>query len=171
MERLETARLVLRPFRDGDAADLYEYARDPDVGPIAGWPAHQSEDESREVIRTVFAHPHVFAVELKETGKVIGSAGFVGGHRTELPGPDDEIGYCLSPAYWGRGLMPEVVKELIRYGFGTLGLRTIWCDHYDGNTKSRRVIEKCGFVYRFSEVTRVALMDEDRLTHFYALER
>ena len=64
---LETPRLVLRPFTPADAEDLYDYARDPRVGPIAGWSPHRSMEESREIIRTVFAAPHVFAVELRET--------------------------------------------------------------------------------------------------------
>ena len=171
MERLETKRLVLRPFGEGDAASLYEYARDPDVGPAAGWPPHGSEAESLEIIRTVFSAPHVFALALKETGRVIGSAGFVDGHRTELPGPDDEIGYWVGKPYWGRGLAPEAVRELLRYGFQDLRLRTVWCNHYEGNAKSQRVIEKCGFYYRFSEETEVVLLGERRLTHFYAVTR
>ena len=62
---LETRRLRLRPFRDDDAADVYDYARDPRVGPIAGWQPHTSVEESREIIRTVFSAPGVFAMELK----------------------------------------------------------------------------------------------------------
>ena len=168
---LETKRLLLRPFTEADADDLYEYAKDPRVGPIAGWPVHTGVDNSREIIRTVFAAPNVFAVVDKAGGKVIGSAGFVGGDFPELPGPANEIGYALSPAFWGRGLMPEAVNELLRFGFEQLGLNAIWCSHYDGNQKSKRVIEKCGFRYRFSRETEVTLMNERRLTHFYALIR
>ena len=50
-ETFQTERLILRRWKDSDAESLYEYARDPEVGPIAGWPAHQSIAESREVIR------------------------------------------------------------------------------------------------------------------------
>lgn len=171
MERLETPRLILRPWRAADADDLYEYARDPRVGPIAGWPVHGDRAESLRVIETVFAAPHVFAMELREGGKVVGSVGYTDSHRTELPGPDDEIGYCLNPAYWGRGLMPEAVREVLRYGFEDLGLAAAWCNHYEGNAKSRRVIEKCGFLYRFSQETDVPLMGERRMTHFYALTK
>ena len=45
---METERLILRRWKDSDAEDLYKYARDLDVGPIAGWPAHQSVDESQD---------------------------------------------------------------------------------------------------------------------------
>lgn len=171
MERLETARLILRPAVEGDAGDIFAYASDPRVGPIAGWPPHRDLDESLRVIRTVFSTPGVAVLELKESGKVIGTAGFVDRHRAELPGPDDEIGYALSPDYWGRGLMPEAVGEVMRHGFEDMGLNTIWCACYDGNDKSRRVMEKAGFRYRFSETGRVELLDEVRLEHHYALTK
>lgn len=167
---LETRRTILRPFRDTDAADLYAYAQDPRVGPIAGWKPHGSEQESLEIIRTVFANPYQFAIVDRETGRVIGSAGFVGRKHGDISGPSDEIGYSLSPQYWGRGIMPEVVEELLRYGFEELGMTAIWCGHYDENHRSRRVVEKCGFAFVFS--TR--LSDEwttERLTHLYVCLR
>ncbi len=52
--KLETERLILRRWEESDADDLYKYASDPDVGPIAGWPPHKSIDESRNIIKTVF---------------------------------------------------------------------------------------------------------------------
>ncbi len=171
MPTLETPRLRLRPFTERDAADVYEYARDPRVGPIAGWPPHRSEGESREIIRTVFSQPGVFAIELKEGRKVVGSVGFVHNHPAGARAacPDDEVGYALSPAYWGRGLAPEAVEAVLRYGFEALGLRRIWCGHYAGNWKSRRCMEKCGFRYQFSRFTNVELMRERRETYFYLL--
>lgn len=168
---LETKRLILRPFSVDDSAELYDYAKDPRVGPVAGWPPHKDEAESKEIIASVFSEPNHFAVVDKESNRVIGSAGFTGQHATELPGPDDEIGYALHPDFWGRGLIPEAVLELLCYGFDDLGLATIWCNHYDGNEKSKRVIEKIGFQPQFSREEDVALMNERRMTHFYAIER
>ena len=81
-----------------------------------------------------------------------------------------EIGYALSPDYWGRGIIPEVVRELLRYGFEDLGLQEIWCSHYQENARSRRVIEKSGFTYAFVE----KISDEffpDRPTCFYFMLR
>ncbi|MDY3691133.1 MAG: GNAT family N-acetyltransferase [Dysosmobacter sp.] len=166
---LETPRLILRPFRQEDAGDVYEYARDPRVGPIAGWMPHASIEESREIIRTVFSRPDVFAMELRQSGKVIGSVGFVGNHPAgEDPMvPDDEVGYALSPDQWGRGLMPEAVEAVLEYGFTQLGLRRIWCGHYAGNWRSSRVIGKCGFHYRFSRTEYVSLVNETRQSYFY----
>lgn len=173
MERLETARLILRPFTAADAGDLYEYAADPRVGPAAGWPAHKSLEESREIIRTVFSEPWVYALEDRGTGKVLGSAGFVNRHPDGIDPacPDDEIGYALNPAFWGRGLMPEAVEELLRFGFEERGLSRIWCGHYEGNEKSKRVICKCGFSYRFTERSWVAAMGEYRVERHYLLRQ
>ncbi len=66
---IETPRLLLRPYRDADAADLYAYSRDPRVGVIAGWKPHRSEEESLRFLRTVFSAPDVFALELRESGR------------------------------------------------------------------------------------------------------
>ena len=170
---LETPRVRLRPFRDSDAADVYAYAKDPAVGPIAGWPPHRSEQESREIIWTVFSAPGVFAMELKETGSVVGSVGFVGNHPTgTIPDcPDDEVGYALSRACWGWGLMPEAVNAVLEYGFTVLDLRRVWCGHYAGNWRSKRTMEKCGFRYQFARTDHVALMGEFRQSYFYLLTK
>ena len=60
--QLETKRTILRPFTEADAPDLFAYAKDPRVGPIAGWKPHESVEESREIIRTVFAVPNAFVL-------------------------------------------------------------------------------------------------------------
>ena len=168
--QLETKRTILRPFTEADAEDLFAYAKDPRVGPIAGWKPHESVEESREIIRTVFSAPNTFAVVDRATGRVIGSAGFVRHGKAWDGEKSQAIGYALSPAYWGRGIMPEVAAELLRFGFQDLGLEEIWCTHYRENARSRRVIEKSGFTYAFTE----HVTDEffpDRPTCFYFMTR
>ncbi len=133
--------------------DMYEYAKDPLVGPNAGWTSHKSPEESRVAIRR-FQHDRkcdTWAVELRREKKVVGSLGL---HKRSprLPVPgcvEREIGYVLNPAYWGRGLMPEAVKAVMEYAFLVLLVDVIWCGHYDFNHNSKRVIEKCGFTFRF----------------------
>ena len=162
---IETERLILRPWCEDDAEDLYMYARDPDVGPPAGWPPHTSVENSREIIRTVLSAPETYAVCLKENGKPIGSIGF---HRNDLAEDDDEIelGYWLGKPFWGQGLIPEASREMLRYAFEDLKMNRIWCGYYDGNEKSRRVQEKLGFVYqRKTEGIEVSLLGEIRTGH------
>ena len=162
---LETERLILRPWCESDADDLYTYASDPEVGPPAGWPPHTSVENSREIIRTVLSAPDTFAVCLKENGKPIGSIGF---HRNDLAEADDEyeLGYWIGKPFWGQGLIPEAAREMLRYAFEDLGMSRIWCGYYDGNEKSRRVQEKLGFVYQCkTEGIEVRQMNEIRTGH------
>ena len=165
---LETARTILRPFQITDGADLYEFSRERRVADAAGWPPHKSVEDSQKMIVSVFSAPHTFAVVEKGSGKVIGSAGFTAQSRGSFAS-SDEIGYALHPDWWGRGIMTEVVRELIRYGFMDRELEAIWCSHYVENPASRRVIEKCGFSY----VTEETLMDHtgEHRTRFYVLLR
>ena len=92
---LETERLILRPWAESDAEACYEYAKDPRVGPIAGWPVHTSEENSRQIIRDVLMKPETYAVVLKETGLLIGCIGL--NFHSDLAEKDDEaeLGYWL----------------------------------------------------------------------------
>ena len=113
MQLLETDRLLLRPFTEDDAESLYAYASHPEVGPPAGWRPHRSVEESRQVIENIFIPSDALAVLRKSDGRLIGSAGFVDRHRTELGTPSEEIGYSLARDCWGQGLIPEAVKDVV----------------------------------------------------------
>lgn len=145
---LETGRLILRRWEEADAEELYQYAKDPAVGPIAGWPPHTSVENSREIIRDVLTAPETYAVVLKETGKPVGSIGIMFGKNGNAPMGEQEaeIGYWIGVPYWGQGLIPEAVRELLRRCFEDLNCTAVWCGYYDGNLKSKRVQEKCGFL-------------------------
>lgn len=163
----ETDRLILRPWCEDDAEDLYEYARDKDVGPAAGWPVHTSVENSRGIIKNVLSVPETYAVCLKN-GRAIGSVGLKTGEATDMTDRADEceLGYWLGKPYWGQGIIPDAVKVLIRHAFENLGMRAVWCGHYDGNGKSRRVMEKLGFVYHHTtDCVEVPLLGEIRKGH------
>lgn len=168
---LETERLILRPWEETDAAELYKYAKDPRVGPIAGWPVHTSVDNSRQIIREVLAVPETYAIVLKETGLPVGSIGL---HHNDLARGDDEaeLGYWLGVPYWGRGIVPEAARELLRHAFEDLRLERVWCGYYDGNEKSKRVQEKLGFQYQWTtENAPVLQMNETRKGHVNRLTK
>ncbi len=161
---IETGRLILRPWRDSDAEALYKYAKDPDVGMPAGWEPHTSVENSLEIIRNVFSEPFVYAVVFKETGEPIGCCGLVppGVRHSEMIKPGDaEIGYWLGKPYWGNGIIPEAVNALIGYVREILGVAVLWIGFFDGNDKSRRVAEKCGFKYSHTEC------GSSTIEHFY----
>ena len=170
---LYTERLILRPWEESDAESLYEYAKNPEVGPIAGWPVHISVENSREIIRDVLSAEETYAVCLREDNKAIGSVGLMIGEHSnlDLPEEEGEIGYWIGVPFWGRGLIPEAVQELIRHGFEDLKLKRLWCGYFDGNIKSRRVQEKCGFVYHHTNKDIYwKLMDDIRTEHITCLE-
>ena len=171
MKPLETERLILRPFTEEDAVGLYAYARHPEVGPWAGWKPHADEAESLRVIREIFLPSDTLAVIQKSDGRLIGSAGFVGKHRTELGTPSEEVGYSLARDCWGQGLIPEAVEAILRHSFVDLGYAAIWAAYYDGNRKSKRVMQKCGMTYRLSRVEPVEQLGETRLAHYFAITR
>ena len=171
MQPLETQRLILRPFTEEDSAALYAYASHPEVGPWAGWKPHDSEEESLRVIRDIFLPSDTLAVIRKSDGRLIGSAGFVDKHRTELGTPSEEVGYSLALDCWGQGLIPEAVGEILRHAFADLGYAAIWAAYYDGNNKSKRVMQKCGMTYRLSRVEPVLQLNETRLAHYFAITR
>lgn len=164
----------MRPWKESDAENLYEYAKDPNVGPIAGWPVHTSVENSREIIRDVLSAEETYAVCLKEDGKAIGSIGLMVGAASNLNIPDTEgeIGYWIGVPFWGRGLIPEAVNELLRHGFEDLKLDKIWCGYFEGNTKSKRVQEKCGFVYHHTNKDiEWKLMGDVRTEHITCMKR
>ena len=163
---LQTERLTLRPWAAADAASLYAYASDPAVGPAAGWPPHRDEAESLRIIQTVFNGPACYAICVKD--EAIGAIELKTGDRTDMTDRADEceLGYWLGRPFWGRGYMPEAVREILRHAFADLGMRTVWCGYYDGNEKSRRVQEKVGFVYHHTcDAVPVPLLGETRVGH------
>ena len=171
---LQTKRLILRPWQESDAEALYKYACNPNIGPIAGWPPHTSVENSREIIKSVLSDPETYAVVLKETGETVGSVGIMTArseiHSAKMASSDCEIGYWIGEPYWGQGLIPEAVSELIRYAFEDLQMPTIWCGYFDGNEKSKRVPEKCGFTYSHTENNKPGLLMNDiRTAHFTKL--
>ena len=171
---LKTERLLLRRWEDSDAESLFEYAKDPDVGPIAGWPPHQSVDESRNVIRNVFQGKEAYAICLKTDEQAIGAIELKLNGHTDMTDRDDEceLGYWLGKPFWGQGIMPEAVKEILRHAFEEIGMTKVWAGYYEGNSKSRRVQEKCGFRYQWkSEGVDVPLMHEKRTGHVSSMTK
>ena len=150
---LETERLILRPWRESDAEDLYEFAKNPLVGPMAGWAEHTSTEYSRQIIRDVLSEKETYAVVIKNIGRAAGSAGLMAGgvSRLGIRKDEAEIGYWIGEPFWGNGYIPEAVSELQRYAFEELNMSALWCGYFDENTKSERVNEKCGFRFHHTE--------------------
>ena len=151
---METERIILRPWQEGDADVLFKWASDPEVGPRAGWPPHKSKEESLEVIRTIFSGEGMWAVILKETGQPIGSVGYLPASHSNLAIADNEceVGYWIARPYWGKGYCTEALRLVIDYCVRVKGFHALWGDYFPENPASGRVMTKCGFIDTGREV-------------------
>ena len=146
-QRIETERLILRPFVAEDAEDMYRnWASDPEVTKFLTWPTHTSVEISKMLLNdwiTRYDDGGYFnwAIEWKGNGGVIGNISVV---RLREDIDEAEIGYCMSKAYWGRGIMPEALKAVMDYLFDTAGMNRVSAYHDVNNPKSGRVMEKAG---------------------------
>ena len=146
-QRIETHRLILRRYRIEDAEDMFNnWASDPEVTKFLTWPAHSSIDVTRRILNTWISYYDdggffQWAIELKETGRVIGNIAVV---RLEEAIGEAEIGYCMGRAWWGQGIMPEALRAVVDYLFDTAGIDRICAGHDVNNPNSGRVMEKAG---------------------------
>lgn len=150
MARLSTARLIMRPLLIGDLNDVFDYSCTPNVGPNAGWKPHESKAETLEIMNAIFLDQDtVWGIELKETGKIIGSIGLINDKKRE----NDRvkmIGYAIGEAYWGQGYMTEAAGAVIKFGFEELGLAAISAYCFPFNQRSGNILKKSNFAYEGS---------------------
>jgi RimJ/RimL family protein N-acetyltransferase len=146
-QTIETTRLILRRFKIEDAEDMYEnWASDPEVTRFLTWPAHSDVEITKKILTDWVSRYEDggyfnWAMELKEDGAVIGNISVVKlNEDTEAA----DMGYCMSRAYWGRGLMSEALKAVMDYLFDEVGLNRIAACHDVNNPKSGRVMDKAG---------------------------
>lgn len=149
-KRLETERLILRPFTMDDTQPMYDnWACDPEVTKYLTWPPHGSADVTRMLLKdwtTRYLQPDYYqwAIELKETTQPIGSIAVL-----EIRKAVDEavIGYCLGKNWWGKGIMAEAGKAVVAYLFETVECNRISATHDTNNPNSGRVMQKIGMKY------------------------
>lgn len=162
---LETERLFLRPWKQDDVEDLYEYASVDGVGQMAGWTPHENIEESQQILDLFIQEKKTIALVDKESGKVIGSLGleaieykYIEEKFADKKGR--EIGYVLCKDYWGKGLMVEAVNRVIEFTFTELGWDYLLCNHFNENHQSQSVMEKCGFQYLMDSKTETTWGEE-----------
>ena len=147
MTILKTERLKLRPVVKRDLDDVYKWAKNPNVGPKAGWKPHESKGESREIINALFLGKEtVWAITLTDDDMLRGVIGLENDPKRTNPYAR-MLGYWLNEDDWGKGYMTEAAEEVLRYGFNELDIPIITSNCYDFNDASRNVIEKIGMIY------------------------
>lgn len=158
LPQLETKRLILRKMTLADAQDIFEYASDPEETKYAEWHYHKSIEDSISFLKSViqkYENKEVseWGIILKENNKFIGTCAYLWWQPAHNRA---EIGYALSRKYWGKGLMTEAIKEVIKFGFEQMQLNRIEGRCIVENFASQRVLEKVGM--KFEGILREQLL-------------
>lgn len=146
LKQIETERLNLRGWTLQDAEACYRHAKNPNVGPHAGWKPHEDVKESEKIIVEIFQPNNAWAIVDKSNETIIGCIGLEPDKRR----PDissRELGYWLAEEYWGKGIMTEAAKAVIEYAFTQMELDIVSICTSPENKRSQGVIEKCCFTY------------------------
>lgn len=164
---LETDRLILRQFRYEDAEKMFQnWASDAEVTRFLTWPPHPDVDCTRAVLdswieRYSDLSYYNWGLEWKGKGEILGSISVVKlNEKIEAA----DIGYCMSRAWWGQGIMPEALRAVIAYLFDEVGLNRIAACHDVNNPKSGRVMQKAGMklegIWRAAGINNLGICDE-----------
>lgn len=148
--RLETERLILRPFTVDDAESVYNnWASDDEVTKYLTWPTHKSLEVSQWYVDTCIKNYkqmsyYQWGIELKETHELIGNISVVSViENVECM----ELGWVLGRKYWGNGYMPEAASKVLDELFDEVGVNCVYAGHDVNNPKSGRVMQKIGMKY------------------------
>ncbi|MGL4947992.1 MAG: GNAT family N-acetyltransferase [Mycoplasma sp.] len=161
-----TNRLIIRRYKMTDAILFFKYCSDVRVSLNTGFPTHESMLDSIKLLSSFTNNKEIFAIALKDSNELIGSIGLHkrGNYDSINKLNNLEIGYWLSPDYWGKNIMCEAVAAMTKYAFNN-GIDALWVSHADFNTRSKRVIEKSGFKYSHSKHNNNS--SKESLHHFY----
>lgn len=143
---IETERLVIRQLSLMDAHDIFAVSANDNVSRYVLWDTHRSLGDSKAFIRHVIHQYRVgeaasWGIELKESGQVIGTIGFVWISHDNMSA---EVGYSLGEPFWNQGYMTEALQAVLTYGFAELRLNRIEGQFDIENPASGKVMEKCG---------------------------
>ena len=144
---LFTKRLLLRPWDEMDAEELFELAKEPEIGYWCGWEPHKDIRDSLFVLHNFLEVKETYAVCLKETGRVVGSIGLLFDSDLIKNPNECELGFWIGKPYQRNGYAFEAANEIIRHAFNDLGVDLICCSHYEDNVKSKGLQEKLGFLF------------------------
>jgi len=168
---IETERLILRELSLEDTDNVFEYASIPEVTAFLLWHPNQSRHDSINFInfaKDLFEKKIsiIFCIELKEDKKIVGIFDI---RITELINNCCEIGYVLVNKYWNRGIIPEGLRSIIKYGFNELKINRIEakCDSED--IGSSQILEKAGMQYEGTMREKVYVKDKYRSMKMYSI--
>ncbi len=160
---LDGERVKIRKLKISDAQDIYENAKDEEVTRwMLNIPHPYPRDEARKFIRRTYYRlkkkkGYDFGIVLKNTDEIIGMVSL---GNIDWKNKNAEVGYWLGKKYWGKGLIIEAVKLILKFGFGKLKLHRIYAHLFEENIGSKKVLEKCGF--KLEAIMREALFKHNK---------
>jgi RimJ/RimL family protein N-acetyltransferase len=171
--RLETPRLVLRPFRHADAGDLFAVYSHPEVAryvPLGEWKriddAHQRI--ARDINSMAVGEYIRLAVERREDARVLGEVLLF---KFDAQSRRAELGYALGRDAWGCGYAAEALPPLVEHGFRKLDLRRIEAVINPRNAASAKVLDRLGFTHEGTLREHHVMRGETGDTAVYGLLR
>jgi len=146
LEKITGGRIILRTLRMSDAEDIYEYCKDREVSRYTqNMPYPYKRKYAAEFIKICeknWKQKTGYTYGIEYNGKIIGNVGLA-----IKPGKIAEMGYSLSREYWGKGIMTEASKLMLREAFKRLKLHKIYATHHPKNPASGKVMQKTGMKY------------------------
>ena len=122
------------------------FGSNPNVGPNAGWKPFPNKDVARRVLSSMMLGKETYAIALKDNNEFIGTISIYNSGIRKY-NKVKSLGFSLSEEYWGMGFMSEAIMLVIDYVFTKTDCEVLEVGHHTDNYRSKRVIERCGFIY------------------------
>lgn len=162
---METKRLILDGIRETDRDDYFSnISHDRNV--LETFICKYAETPEEVDLTAYAANPALFAIRLKETGRLLGIILYF----DEKDGAC-EIGYGIGSAHWNRGYATEAVERFLRYLFEEKGFQRVCASFFPGNDTSRRVMEKCGMKYSYTSEKELEYLGKERDLIYYEIQK
>ena len=161
---METERLILDPIKESDKED-YFFNISHDKRVLETFICRYAETMEAFDFSTYPGRRDLFAIRLKETGRLIGIINYF-----DETADSCEIGYGIGSGYWNRGYATEAVHRFLEYLFREKGLNTVYASFFTGNDASRRVMEKCGMTYDHFSEKELSYLGVERDLTYYAIK-
>lgn len=168
---MENEQLKLRCWKENDYIDYYEIVSESDVCYSAGCKAIESLEQCKKEIVYKIKCNSSFAIELKDTKKVIGFIGMddIIIDKNNENATQKYIGFMINKKYWNNGYGTEIVRIFLKYLFHELNVDLVWTSHYDFNYKSAKVIKKNRFKYKFSKDVNTKKFNKENIKELFYL--
>lgn len=171
LPELQTDRLVLRKMKNADVYDVNEYSSREEVPRYLLWTPHLNLRETQGYLDFIQKRYRKglhadWALSLREGGKVIGTCGFT---SVDIANETCELGYVLSPSYWGKGYMDEAFDAVLEAVFTRLQAHRVTLRILEGNEPSERFALRHGFRFEGKSVNALMVKGAYRTVCHYAM--